>query len=74
MDLQVGQEYIDKNGTIYKIDVIGNDSVVGYSIRDGDRGAYYYAGSAYIDVIKDLIRSGSLMANTKTTKVLYGKD
>lgn len=71
MQVKVGQEYIDKNGTIYKIDVISSDSVVGYSIRDGNRGDYYYAGSAYIAVFEDLIRSGSLMINTKTTKVLY---
>ena len=74
MDLQVGQEYIDKNGTTYKIDVIGNDSVIGYSIRDGDKGAYYYAGSAYIATFEAMILNGSLMINTKVTKVLYGID
>lgn len=74
MDLQVGQEYIDKNGTIYKIDVISSDGVVGYSLRDVDKGAYYYAGSAYIATIEAMILNGSLMINNKSTKVLYGKD
>lgn len=72
--LEVGQEYIDKNGTIYKIDIISNDGTVGYSLRDVDKGAYYYAGSAYIATIEGLILNGSLMLNNKSTKVLYGKD
>jgi len=74
MQIEVGQEYIDKNGTIYKIDIIGSDSVIGYSIRDIEKGAYYYAGSAYIATFEGLILNGSLMLHTKTTKVLYGKD
>jgi hypothetical protein len=74
MQVEVGQEYIDKNGTIYRIDIIGSDGVVGYSLRDVDKGAYYYAGSAYIATFEAMILNGSLMPNTKTTKVLYGKD
>lgn len=74
MQIEVGQEYIDKNGTIYKIDIIGSDSVIGYSIRDGDKGAYYYAGSAYIATFEAMILNGSLMPSTRSTKVLYGKD
>lgn len=78
MDLQVGQEYIDKNGTIYRIDIISGDSgdsVVSYSICDNrEKNAYYHAGSAYIATFEGLILNGSIMLNNRSTKVLYGKD
>lgn len=75
ISLEVGQEYIDKNGTVYKIDIIGNDSVVSYSICDNhEKNAYYHAGSAYIATFEGLIMNGSLMPNTRSTKVLFDKD
>lgn len=74
-DLKVGQEYIDKNGTIYRIDIISGDSVVSYSICDNrEKNAYYHAGSAYIATFEGLILNGSIMLNNRSTKVLYGKD
>lgn len=76
MQIEVGQEYIDKNGTIYKIDIIGNDSIVSYSLCDYSiikPGVYYHAGSTHIVTFQKLVDSGALVPLTKASRALYGK-
>lgn len=73
--LEVGQEYIDDKGTIYKIDVISMDYIVSYSICDNrEKSAYYHAGSAHMATIKQLVAAGQLVPLSKASKVLYGRD
>lgn len=71
VNLEVGQEYIDKHSTVYRIEVIGNGSVVSYSICDNaEKNAYYHA---YRIILESAIVDGSWMPLTPTSRLLYGK-
>lgn len=72
MDIKVGQEYIDKQGTVYKVDHI-HDLVVSYSIVGEGEHKDYHAGSAHVGTFKQLIADMSLMPNTVVARLLFVK-
>lgn len=75
MSVKVGQEYIDKHGTIYRIRIISSDSVASYDICSNvEKDVYYHAGSSHINTLEILIEIGELIPLTKASKALYGKN